>query len=62
MLKIGDKVKVRDNLLLGKSYGKETFVYGMNFLCGKTVTIKEIGHQYKIKEGKVWYWSKEMFE
>lgn len=61
--KVGDKVKIREDLEDGKEYGKDFFVSEMNFLKGKTVIISDIEYDfYKLKEdsGK-WNWTDEMF-
>ena len=61
--KVGDKVRVRENLEVNKAYGKDFFVSEMNFLKGKTVIISDIEYDfYKLKEdsGK-WNWTDEMF-
>ena len=60
---IGDKVFVREDLKVGKEYGKDFFVSEMNFLKGEIVTITNIvGYKYRLKEdsGK-WSWTEEMF-
>ena len=60
---IGDKVFVREDLKVGKEYGKDFFVSEMNFLKGEIVTITNIvGYKYRLKEdsGK-WTWTSEMF-
>lgn len=61
--KIGDKVRVRKDLIVDKEYGRDFFVSEMNFLKGKTVIISDIEYGfYKIIEdsGK-WNWTDEMF-
>ena len=60
---IGDKVFVREDLEIGKEYGRDLFVSEMSFLKGKTVIISDIKYGfYKIIEdsGK-WNWTDEMF-
>ncbi|MCY9737492.1 hypothetical protein M5X17_27705 [Paenibacillus alvei] len=72
---IGDKVKVRDDLKIGKVYrmnsveGEEVFVETMSKLCGREVTIKKIvatrfGHFYFVEEDAIvkFSWTDEMFE
>ena len=63
---VGDKVKIREDLVVGKDYGGYYFVYSMSeFNKGKEVTITKILNSeegkkvYKI-EG--WYWTDEMIE
>ena len=62
--KVGDKVKVREDLKIGKSYNKKTFVDSMEKYKGQIVTIKVVGDDnYKIEEGNQdWYWTDEMLE
>ena len=65
--KIGDKVKVREDLVVHKSYGIDTFVEDMEKFKGKVVTISDIfsetDGEYHIEEDKEdYYWTDEMFE
>lgn len=63
--KIGDKVKVRNDLKVFKRYGGYTFVKRMEKYKGKLVTIsKEFPGFYNIKEDKNehWDWTEQMFE
>ena len=49
--KVGDKVRVRKDLEVGKKYGECMTVERMENLKGKIVTIKEIcGTCYRIEE------------
>lgn len=66
--KVGDKVRVRKDLEVGKCYfmadGREhnSFITEMLPLCGKVVTIAaRTGGQYHV-EGSKWSWVDEMFE
>lgn len=61
--KVGDKVRVREDLEADNWYGKEIFVSGMGCLKGKIVTISKIRYdKYEIEEdNKIWWWSDEMF-
>lgn len=60
--KVGDKVKVRSDLVVGKSYGEHTFVHDMIKFSGKIVTIESVWRQgYRIKEDTYW-WTDEMLE
>lgn len=60
--KVGDKVKVRRDLIVGEAYGYESFVRYMENMKGKTVTIKEVcSDSYRIEETGFW-WTYEMFE
>lgn len=65
--KIGDKVRVREDLVVNKSYGIDTFVDNMEKFKGKVVTISEITsrtkEEYHIKEDREkYFWTAEMFE
>ena len=61
--KVGDKVKVRDDLKVGRDYGGITFLRDMKDLRGKELTIDYISQQgnYILKEGR-FYYSEEMLE
>ena len=61
--KIGDKVKLRDDLEVGRDYGEITFLRDMKDLQGKELTIDRISQQgnYILKEGR-YYYSEEMLE
>ena len=60
--KVGDKVKVRSDLRVGKSYGEHTFVHDMIKFMGKIVTIESVWEQgYRIEEDAYW-WTDEMLE
>lgn len=60
--KVGDKVKVRSDLRVGKSYGEHTFVHDMFKFMGKIVTIESVWKQgYRIEEDAYW-WTDEMLE
>lgn len=60
--KIGDRVKVRRNLVAYKEYGKYSFVNDMKKMEGKIVTIKATyDDSYKIEEFD-YCWTDEMFE
>lgn len=63
--KVGDNVKVRDDLEVGEVYGGMDFVSGMEKNKGKVVTISDIADSkyYIIEEDDYWYkYSEEMFE
>ena len=68
--KIGDKVRIRTDLVLDKKYGNITFSADMYNFKGKEVTIADVDTRspitYYIKEEgnkDVWnYWTSEMFE
>lgn len=61
--KIGDKVKVRSNLEVGKKYGGVVFLSGMEFLKGKELTIHNVSEEddYTFEECN-YYCSEEMLE
>ena len=62
--KVGDKVKVREDLKIGKSYNEKIFVDDMEKYKGQIVTIKVVGDDnYRIEEdNQDWYWTDEMLE
>lgn len=67
--KVGDKVRVRKDLVVGKRYYMtnreyhDSFVYGMAAFRGKVVTIADdSGGKYRIEAGKGYNWVDEMFE
>ena len=60
--KVGDKVRVRSDLRVGKSYGEHAFVHDMFKFRGKIVTIESVWKQgYRIEEDIYW-WADEMLE
>ena len=61
--KIGDKVRLRDDLEVGEKYGGLEFLSRMEGLKGKEITIDRISRQgnYILKEGR-FYYSEEMLE
>lgn len=62
--KVGDKVRVRDDLEVDEIYGDDRFVKEMLWLTGKIVTITSVcGSKYSIKEdGNCYNWTDEMFD
>lgn len=71
--KVGDKVRVKKNLVVGKVYGHFRFVDEMKKYCGETFAIEECcnrfdGHTfYRLKnalicEGVHWSFTDEMLE
>ena len=62
--KVGDKVKVREDLEVDKKYGTEEFVEEMEEYRGKIVTIDTVNKDdYYIEEDKqTWAWTEEMLE
>ena len=61
--KVGNKVKLRDDLEVGRDYGGITFLRDMKDLQGKELTIDRISRQgnYILKKGR-FYYSEEMLE
>ena len=63
--KVGDKVRVREDLVTGGNYGGSVAVDDMTDMGGSVVTIERVGevHGYYIKEDPDEYcWTDEMFE
>lgn len=62
--KVGDKVKVREDLEVDKRYGTEEFIEKMEEYKGKIVTIDTVNEDdYYIEEDKqTWSWTEEMLE
>ena len=62
--KVGDKVRVRKDLVLNHTYGNYFFVSIMEKFKGKIVTIISVcNNRYEIEEdNKRCYWTDEMFE
>ena len=66
--KVGDKVRVRSDLVDGKAYDRVNYFNDMDKWKGKVVTISFVDndyHYYEIAEEKdsdKWMWSAEMFE
>jgi len=62
--KVGDKVKVRDDLMVGNCYSYYAYCGNMVNFRGKTVTIKTVAYDfYRIEEDRqTSYWTDGMFE
>ena len=65
--KVGDKVKIREDLIDEECYGTGRFVEPMEEYKGQTAEIiiayEDDGDGYIIDiDGSVWYWTAEMFE
>lgn len=63
--KVGDKVRIMEDLVTGVSYGGYVAVDDMTDMCGNVVTIERVGevHGYYIEEDPDKYcWTDEMFE
>ena len=60
--KVGDKVRVRKDLVAGNFYGKDYYISSMDKFKGEKCVITEIWDQsYQINNFGYW-WSEEMFE
>ena len=61
--KVGDKVIVRNDLIIGEKYGDDFFITGMKDFVGKIVTIKRVVESglYKVEEN-YYNWTDEMLE
>lgn len=62
--KVGDKVRVRTDLVVDGCYGGVSFTEGMEKYAGQTVTIDALlDDEYLIDEDLYfWEWTEEMFE
>ena len=62
--KVGDKVRVRRDLEVGKDYGKRAVVPEMANLAGMIATIKSVGRDYYELEEDIYLfdWTDEMIE
>lgn len=65
MFKVGDKVRIREDLEAGKVYGGVNFISLMREFLGKEVTITDVSYGgnflLDIDEDR-FFWSTEMFE
>jgi hypothetical protein len=63
--KIGDKVRVRKDLVVDRVYGEDKFIAPMEKYLDKTMTVDKIvkNCKYKLKEDtEHWNWTDEMLE
>lgn len=62
--KVGDKVRIREDLVMGENYGGSVVVDDMTDMGGSVVTIERVGYfGYYIEEDPDEYcWTDEMFE
>lgn len=62
--KVGDKVRIRKDLQVGKMYGGLNINEQKAEFLGKTATVKIYwGNEYSLDiDGGKWAWSDEMFE
>lgn len=65
MFKVGDKIRVREDLEVGKVYGGVNFISLMREFLGKEATITDVSYGgnflLDIDEDR-FFWSTEMFE
>ena len=61
--KVGDKVRVREDLIVDQWYGEDVFASGMVSFKGKIVTISNIESGFYIlkEDSSRWSWTDEMF-
>lgn len=69
MLKVGDKVTIRKDLIVGEDYGEIDFVSNMQDYLNKKAIITEVKVDIEGEvfycldvDGEQWMWSEEMFE
>lgn len=62
--KVGDKVRIREDLKVGKEYDEATVVENMKRYFGKTTTIRDVyEHCYTLDvDNGDWIWTDDMFE
>lgn len=63
--KVGDKVRVRNDLEEGSYYGDVIFAFGMENLKGKEFTVQgidSIDSTYALSDGYGYWWADEMLE
>ena len=60
--KVGDKIRVRRDLVVGKTYRGLDFLPGHKKECGKIFTIEYSDGEYYRLNGSEYWWSEEMLE
>ena len=61
--KVGDKVKIREDLVVDNVYGVDSFVDEMKKYKGRTAIITGVSDRYQIDiNNGEWFWTDEMFE
>ena len=63
--KVGDKVKIREDLVVGYDYNDYTFIVDMEKYKGAIATIKYCysDESYEVDiDGGTWYWTDDMLE
>ena len=67
LYKVGDKIRIREDLVIDKQYGRETFVGSMIDFRGSVEIIDKINKSYYKLKGDAagwegWNWTDEMFD
>lgn len=63
--KVGEKVRVREDLIERNNYGDDTFVAEMNEFKGQVLTISKVRDDncyFLLEDEMGWYWNDEMLE
>ena len=63
--KVGDKVRVREDLVVGKSYNDVVFLFAMESLKGKEFIVEQIdsiGRTCGLNDDYGFWWAEEMLE
>ena len=62
--KVGDKVRVRKDLVANGGYGGNVFAKHMASFKGQQVTIKRVRDEkyYMAEDDGIWHWTDEMLE
>ena len=60
---VGDKVKIREDLVIDNVYGVDSFVDEMEKYKGRTAIITDVSDRYQIDiDNGEWFWTDDMFE
>ena len=62
--KVGDKVKIRKDLIVDNKYGADIYVEAMAQYMGETTTVANVTHngKYNLNIDTYWCWTDEMLE
>jgi hypothetical protein len=62
--KVGDKVRIREDLVVGNKYGADTYVSDMAQHKGEITTVVYVTdrNKYKLAVDTYWNWTEEMLE
>ena len=62
--KVGDKVKIREDLIVDNTYGADSYVEDMAQYKGEITTVISItdNNKYKLDVDSYWCWTDEMLE